>query len=130
MIFFLYNPLHLNEKEEDKKSNEPAKPAASAPASKQTEKEKRTEEQIIALSTTRNVDAVFAKLQKKHDVFKPKVPLLTGNPITAKIGMKEGLEGGDKYEVLEQSADAEGKITYKRKGVISVDKKKSRFMEI
>jgi hypothetical protein len=87
-------------------------------------KEKRTEEQIIALSTTRNVDAVFAKLQKKHDVFKPKVPLLTGNPITAKIGMKEGLEAGDKFEVLEQTLDPDtGRTKYVRKGTIKVDKK-------
>ena len=33
-------------------------------------KEKRTEEQIIKLSTVRNVDAVYAKLQKNYDVFK------------------------------------------------------------
>ena len=38
--------------------------------------------------------------------------------------MKEGLEKGDKYEVLEQSTDAEGKISYKRKGVITVEKGK------
>lgn len=87
-------------------------------------KEKRTEEQIVALSTVRNVDAVFAKLQKKYDVFKPKVPLLTGFPITAKIGMKEGLEEGDKFEVLEQTQDPEtGKTKYVRKGIIKVEKK-------
>ncbi|WP_372746040.1 hypothetical protein [Lutibacter sp.] len=87
-------------------------------------KEKRTEEQIIALSTVRNVDAVFAKLQKKYDVFKPKVPLLTGFPITAKIGMKEGLEEGDKFEVLEQTQDPDtGKTKYVRKGIIKVEKK-------
>lgn len=86
-------------------------------------KEKRTEEQIIALSTIRNVDAVFAKLQKKYDVFKPKVPLLTGFPITAKIGMKEGLEEGDKFEVLEQTQDPDtGKTKYVRKGIIKVEK--------
>lgn len=87
-------------------------------------KEKRTEEQIIELSTVRNVDAVFAKLQKKYDVFKPKVPLLTGFPITAKIGIKEGLEEGDKFEVLEQTQDPDtGKTKYVRKGVIKVEKK-------
>lgn len=87
-------------------------------------KEKRTEEQIVALSTVRNVDAVFAKLQKKYDVFKPKVPLLTGFPITAKIGMKEGVEEGDKFEVLEQTQDPEtGRTKYVRKGTIKVEKK-------
>jgi hypothetical protein len=85
-------------------------------------KEKRTEEQIINLSVTRNIDKVFAKLQKNYDVFKPKVPLFTGDPITAKIGLKEGLEGGDKFEVLEAVMDEKtGKIEYKRIGTIKVD---------
>ncbi|NWJ50257.1 MAG: hypothetical protein HXX14_05285 [Bacteroidetes bacterium] len=86
-------------------------------------KEKRTEDQIIELATIRNVDAVFAKLQKKYDVFKPKVPLYTGNPITAKIGMKEGLEGGEKFEVFEQTIDEKTGLTkYVSKGKITVDK--------
>jgi hypothetical protein len=85
-------------------------------------KEKRTEEQIIKLSVTRNIDKVFAKLQKNYDVFKPKVPLYTGEPITAKIGLKEGLEGGDKFEVLEPVLDQKsGKIEYKNIGTIKVD---------
>ncbi len=87
-------------------------------------KEKRTEEQIIDLSVTRNIDKVYAKLQKKYDVFKTKTPLYTGQPITAKIGVKEGLEGGEKFEVLEQLMDPEtGIIEYKRKGTITVNKK-------
>jgi hypothetical protein len=85
--------------------------------------EKRTEEQVIALAVTRNVDNVYAKLQKKYDVFKTKVPLFTGNPLTAKIGMKEGLEGGEKFEVLEANMDPKtGIIEYKKKGTIKVDK--------
>jgi hypothetical protein len=85
-------------------------------------KEKRTEDQIINLSVTRNIDKVFAKLQKNYDVFKPKVPLYTGEPITAKIGLKEGLEGGDKFEVLEAVMDQKtGKIEYKSIGTIKVD---------
>ena len=88
-------------------------------------KEKRTEEQIIELATIRNADNVFAKLQKKYDVFKPKVPLLTGNPITAKIGMKEGIDSGDKFEVLEQTIDPKTGLTkYESKGKITVDKEK------
>jgi hypothetical protein len=85
--------------------------------------EKRSEEQIISLATVRNVDAVFAKLQKKYDVFKPKVPLFTGYPITAKIGMKEGLEGGESFEVLEQTIDPKTGLTkYISRGTIKVDK--------
>jgi hypothetical protein len=86
-------------------------------------KEKRTEDQIIDLSVTRNIDNVYAKLQKKYDVFKTKVPLYSGSPLTAKIGMKEGLEGGEKFEVLEQVIDPKtGVAEYKKKGTIKVDK--------
>lgn len=86
--------------------------------------QKRTENDIINLAVTRNIDNVYAKLQKKYDVFKTKTPLFSGNPITAKIGMKEGLEGGEKFEVLEATMDPKtGIIEYKKKGVIKVDKK-------
>jgi hypothetical protein len=87
-------------------------------------KEKRSEDKIIAIATVRTIDAVYAKLQKAYDVFKPKVPLHTGEPITAKIGMKEGLEGGEKFEVFEQTQDPKTGLTaYVSKGVIKVDKK-------
>lgn len=87
--------------------------------------EKRTLDQVITLSTQRIIDNVYAKLQKKYDVFKTKTPLYTGypNPITAKIGKKEGLEGGEKFEVLEQqSGENTGVVSYKRVGTIKVDK--------
>ena len=86
-------------------------------------KEKRTEEQIIKLATVRNIDAVYAKLQKEYDIFKTKTPLYSGNPITAKIGMKEGLVGGENFEVLEQVLDEKTRLTkYVRKGKIKVSK--------
>jgi len=85
--------------------------------------ETRSTEKIVEIATVRNIDAVYAKLQKKYDVFKTKTPLYTGFPITAKIGLKEGIAGGDKYEVLEQELDAEGKTKYVRKGIVKVDKK-------
>ena len=85
-------------------------------------KEKRTEEQIISLSVTRNIEKVYAKLQKNFDVFKPKVALYTGEPLTAKFGLKEGIEGGDKFEVLEAVMDEKtGNIEYKSVGTIKVD---------
>ena len=88
-------------------------------------KEKRTQEQIIKLATIRTVDAVYAKLQKVYDVFKPKTPLISVEPLTAKIGLKEGLEGGEKFEVLEQQVDEKTNLTkYVKKGTITVDKEK------
>lgn len=92
---------------------------------------KKSEEELVAIATVKAVDAVIAKLQRKYEVFRTKTPLLSGDPLSAKIGLKEGLEGGDKYEVLEQTIDKNGKTVYKRQGVIKVDKKQiwdNRFM--
>lgn len=85
---------------------------------------KRTEDEVIAFSTVRNVEHVFSKLQKEFDVFMPKVPLYSGSPITAKIGMKEGLDGGEKFEVLEQVLNSKTGLTeYNKVGEIKVNKK-------
>ena len=89
-------------------------------------KEKRTEQQIIELSTIRNLDKVYAKLQKKYDVFKPKSPIIIEDgKIYSQIGMKEGLEGGESFDVLEEIADPETyeMIGYKKVTTIKVDKK-------
>jgi hypothetical protein len=84
----------------------------------------KTKEQIIDKVEVRNIDNVFAELQKDHDVFKPKVPVLTVEPLTAKIGMKEGLKGGEKFEVLEMTQDPKtGRTKYVSVGKTSADKK-------
>jgi hypothetical protein len=86
-------------------------------------KVKRSEEELVKIATINASDAVVAKLQRDYEVFKTKVPLFSGNPITAKIGLKEGLEAGDKFEVLEQTMDEKtGKTVYKKVGKIKVDK--------
>lgn len=85
--------------------------------------EQRSAERLVEIATIRTIDNVYSKLQKKYDVFKTKTPLYTGDPITAKIGLKEGLDGGDKFEVLEQTIDKEGRTKYVRKGTIKVDGK-------
>jgi hypothetical protein len=84
--------------------------------------ETRTQEQIIDLALVRNVDNVFAKLQKKNEVFRPRVPVLGTDPVTAQIGMKEGLEGGEKFDVLEMTLNSQGLTEYKKVGSVSVDK--------
>src|SRR5690606_15555822 len=83
-----------------------------------------SEVNIIKNATLKSIDAVYAKLQRKFEKFRTKTPLVSADPLAAKIGMKEGLEKGDKYEVLEQNVGADGKIVYKRKGVITVEKDK------
>lgn len=85
----------------------------------------RTQEEIIDLTLVRNLDNAFAKLQKKHDVFKPVVPIISSKPIVAQIGMKEGLEGGESFDVYELEFDPKiGKSIYKKVGRIQADKKR------
>lgn len=92
---------------------------------------KSSETELITVATIRALDAVIAKLQKKYEVFRTKTPLFSADPLSAKIGLKEGLEKGDKFEVLEQVMDKNGRTKYKSKGIIKVDKNHiwdNRFM--
>lgn len=91
----------------------------------------KSEEELIKIATIRGVDASIAKLQRKYEEFRTKTPLASGAPLTAQIGLKEGLEDGDKFEVLEQTMDSEGKMIFKSIGVIKVDGKQiwdNRYM--
>ena len=81
----------------------------------------KNDDELITIATKKASDAVIAKLQRSYEVFRTKTPLLSGDPISAKIGLKEGLEKGDKFEVLEQIINDEGKTEYKRLGVIKVE---------
>lgn len=78
---------------------------------------------LIRKATVKAVDKSIAKLQRTYETFRTKSPLYSGDPLSAKIGLKEGLEKGDKFEVLEQVIDKNGRTTYKRKGIIKVDPK-------
>ena len=83
----------------------------------------RNPEVVIKQSVMRNIDEAFAKLQKENDVFKPSVPVYSTSPIVAKIGMKEGLIGGEKFVVLQKIQDpSTGKTSYKKVGNVTVDK--------
>jgi hypothetical protein len=81
-------------------------------------------EAIIQQATIRNIDKTYTKLQKGFDVFKTKTPIYTTDPVVmAKIGMKEGVEPGDKFEVLEMVWDKKTQTTkYAQVGVVKADK--------
>ena len=81
----------------------------------------QTEEQLIYKATSKGIDAGISKLQRKFEPFRTKTPLYSIEPLAAKIGLKEDLEDGDKFEVLEQVLNTDGKINYVRKGTIKVD---------
>ena len=86
--------------------------------------EKRTTEQIIDLALVRNIDNAFAKLQKKNEVFMPKTPVISTNPLMAYVGTKESLRGGETFEVLEMVWNKKtSTTTWKKVGTCKVDKK-------
>ena len=60
---------------------------------------------------------VLVKLQKKNEVFKPIFPLKEGFAMSA--GTKEGIEGGETFEVLETKNGE-----YNRIGTMKVDSKR------
>lgn len=82
----------------------------------------KSDAELISIATTKATDAGIAKLQRKYEQFRTSTPLATESPITAQIGLKEGLEPGDKFEVLEQTLDANGKTGFNKVGVIRVGK--------
>ncbi|MGI6477847.1 MAG: hypothetical protein ACOX0M_00210 [Salinivirgaceae bacterium] len=84
----------------------------------------KSKEEIIEVATIRNIDKTYAQLQKSYDVFKTKTPIVSTNPITAKIGLKEGLSGGDRFDVLEMTYDIKtGRTKYVKVGQVRVDGK-------
>jgi len=82
------------------------------------------EKNLIDLTIVRNIDNLFAKMQANYEVFKPKFPVLTNPPLTAEFGMKEGLKGGEKFQLLEPVwNDKKNQREYKLIGIVKVDKK-------
>lgn len=87
-------------------------------------KKKRTDDQIIELSVRRSIDAALAKLQKQYVVFRTINPVSSVNPVTARIGLKDGVEPGQTFEILEYSNDPKtGRQVSKTIGTVTVDKK-------
>ena len=79
---------------------------------------------------------MLAKFERKDDEFKTKTPLIVhegtdkkGRPVrtyAARIGTRDGLEGGEVFEVLEKKIemkDSVERVTYVKKGELTVDKK-------
>ncbi|MGB4654895.1 MAG: hypothetical protein ACOXZ9_07215 [Bacteroidales bacterium] len=78
-----------------------------------------TEQQVIERVVIRNIDNSFSKLQKKYEVFMPKVPITSIDPIRAQIGLKEGITKNSRFEVLEMIVDPETERTsFKQVAVI------------
>lgn len=74
----------------------------------------------IALKDAMN--ACLNDLQRNYEEFRTKFPLFSGDPIAAKVGKKEGIKEGDKFEVLEQVLNEDGTTEYHQLGIIKVAK--------
>ena len=80
----------------------------------------KNDEEVFRKVLARAIDKNIVALQKEFDVFKVVVPVyqVQNSDVLVQIGLKEGVSANSKYEVLERVEDAEGNISYQRKGVI------------
>ena len=69
---------------------------------------------MVRKACQRAVDENVANLQHDYEEFRTKSPLLSSEPITAAIGLKEGIDEKSVFEVLEVFEQADGTVNYKQ----------------
>ena len=74
---------------------------------------------MVRKACQRAIDENVVDLQRSYDEFKIRTPLVTVEPLTAYIGMKEGVTEKSKYEVLEVVEMEDGSRKYNRVGIIA-----------
>ncbi|MDX2195656.1 MAG: hypothetical protein NW207_04505 [Cytophagales bacterium] len=80
----------------------------------------KSEEELIAMATKNATESALVKLEKSYETFRTKTPLYSVKPLRAKIGLKEGLKGNQRYFVYEKRLNDEGKTVYKKVASIRV----------
>lgn len=75
-------------------------------------------EVMIRKACQRAIDDNVADLQRNYEEFRTKSPLISVEPLTAYVGMKEGVAPKIQYEVLEMVEMENGTHKYNRVGVI------------
>ncbi len=97
-----------------------------------------TDDELTYLAAQKAVNAVLAKFEAKYDQFKTKTPLIirqsepdkkgkTEQLYTVALGSRDGLEGGEVFDVLELKMKGEegAEVTkYNKVGELVVDKKR------
>ena len=73
---------------------------------------------MVRKACQRAIDENVGDLQRNYEEFRTKSPLVSVEPITAFVGMKEGVTAKSKFEVLEVVELENGKHKYNRVGVI------------
>lgn len=79
---------------------------------------------LVKRATIQAIDKCIADLQKAHEDFKVKTPIIdvSEKEVTAFIGYKEGIDGNTKFEVLEKNYnEKKNTYKYKRVGTLKVD---------
>ena len=85
---------------------------------------------LIKAATYRAIDNGLARLQKKYSNFAVMAPVIDveDKAISAFVGLKEGLNKGDKYEIYEKVYNEE-KNTYRYKKIETVEVDKNRIWD-
>ena len=73
---------------------------------------------MVRKACQRAIDENVVDLQRNYEEFRTKTPLLTVEPLTAYVGLKEGVSAKSKFEVLEVVEMEDGSHKYNRVGVI------------
>jgi len=92
-----------------------------------------TNEQLITKVCTRALDKNIADLQHEFEDFRIKAPIVNISPIQVQIGLKEDVSESSRFEVLERRIKDDGRVEYKRVGIVKPVKDKiwdNRFMSI
>lgn len=74
--------------------------------------------QMVRKACQRALDENVANLQHSYEEFRTKSPLITTEPITAYVGMKEGVTEKSQFEVIEIVENEDGSRKYQRVGII------------
>lgn len=74
--------------------------------------------QMVRKACQRALDENVAALQQEFEEFRTKSPLVSAQPLTAFVGMKEGVTKSSRFEVLEVVEKEDGTREYKRVGIV------------
>lgn len=76
-------------------------------------------ETMIRKVCQRAIDGNITALQARFEEFRTKAVLTSASPITAEIGVKDGVTKDTRYEVLERTVADDGSARYTRVGIIA-----------
>lgn len=74
---------------------------------------------MVRKACQRAIDENVVDLQRQYIEFRTKSPLVTVEPLTAYVGMKEGVSADSKFEVIQPVEKEDGTFEYERVGVIA-----------